>query len=168
MTTSTETKRRPKLAFLWPWGLIGLLFAGAASNIVMVIIAVTDPSFAVEHNYYQKALDWDKTMAQRKQNDDLGWKVKVAMKKDAKADAPRPTLQLVDQKGKVLQGAVVLVTMFHSARASKRFKQALQLAPNKREYLGRPMPMKQGLWVFEVRVVKDGKRFTAKHSLWVG
>ena len=48
----------------WPVVIVSLLVGGAAANIGFMIVANRDPTFAVEPDYYRKAVDWDRTMAQ--------------------------------------------------------------------------------------------------------
>ena len=54
---------------------MALLVAWAGANIAFVVITSRDASFAVEPNYYAKALAWDQTMAQQARNEALGWSV---------------------------------------------------------------------------------------------
>ncbi|MEL6544011.1 MAG: FixH family protein [Myxococcota bacterium] len=57
----------------WPWLLAGLLLSGVAMNIAMVLRASNDPSFAVEEDYYQKAVNWDEYREQLRKSEALGW-----------------------------------------------------------------------------------------------
>ena len=62
---------------VWPFLLGGMLALGVGMNLAMVVVATQDPSFAVEPDYYQKALAWDGTMAQEGANRDLGWQLEA-------------------------------------------------------------------------------------------
>ena len=48
----------------WPVFLVGLLVAGVGVNLVLLVAATGDPSFAVERDYYRKGMEWDRTLAQ--------------------------------------------------------------------------------------------------------
>jgi len=61
----------------WPVGLAALLVVSAGANIALIVITSRDASFAVEPNYYAKALAWDETMAQQARNEALGGSVTV-------------------------------------------------------------------------------------------
>ena len=63
----------------WPVAIVGLLVGGAAANIGLMIVANRDATFAVEPDYYRKAVDWDRTMAQEARNVELGWRVSAQL-----------------------------------------------------------------------------------------
>ena len=48
--------------------IVALLVGGAGANVGLMLVATSDASFAVEPDYYQKALAWDETMAQAARN----------------------------------------------------------------------------------------------------
>lgn len=157
----------------WPYFLIFLLVAGASSNIFMVVLAVNDPSFAVEKDYYKKALNWDKEMDQQRQNKALGWKVKVSVKTTA---APKGTgtnetmlltLRVLDRKAHPVTGASVVVDAYHGARASTRTRQIARPLDKAGYLVAMPLSRK-GLWEFDISVRKAGKRFTTKARHVIG
>ncbi|MCB9654662.1 MAG: FixH family protein [Deltaproteobacteria bacterium] len=90
------------------------------ANFFLILKATTDPSFAVETDYYQKALDWDAQQEARLKSDALGWSAKV----DASRD--KLVLELSDRGGEPIADAHVRVEAFHSARASQRVRAELQ------------------------------------------
>ena len=49
----------------WPIGIAMILAIGVVVNLYMMRIAAGDPSFAVESDYYRKAVEHDDVMAQR-------------------------------------------------------------------------------------------------------
>ena len=63
----------------WPVAIVGLLVGGAAANIGFMIVANRDATFAVEPDYYRKAVDWDRAMAQEARNVELGWRADGAV-----------------------------------------------------------------------------------------
>ena len=55
-----------KLApILWPLGVVGMLGVSLSVCAFTVVAATSDKSFAVEDDYYAKAVAWDDTAAQR-------------------------------------------------------------------------------------------------------
>ena len=73
MTSAPSTKPGRR----WPWILAGALTVQAAGIITMVTIASSDPSFAVEPDYYQRAVAWDSYAAQREASRALAWRAEV-------------------------------------------------------------------------------------------
>lgn len=80
-----------------------------------------DPTFAVEANYYEKGLDWDKEMAQRRVNEQLGWRVSVKAS-EASGNERVVRIAVTDRDGAPIAGAQVAVETFANARASRRFE----------------------------------------------
>ena len=48
----------------WPIGVATILASTVVANIIVMQIANDDPSFAVEPDYYRKAVNFDATMAE--------------------------------------------------------------------------------------------------------
>ncbi|MBK8014972.1 MAG: FixH family protein [Deltaproteobacteria bacterium] len=90
------------------------------ANFFLILKATTDPSFSVETDYYQKALDWDALQAARRRSEALGWTAKVD------ASREKLVLELSDRLGAPIADAHVQVEAFHSARADQRVRAALQ------------------------------------------
>lgn len=63
----------------WPIGITVLLLATVASNIGVMMLVHDDPSFAIEPDYYRKAVAWDSTQAVARASDALGWSVQSAV-----------------------------------------------------------------------------------------
>ena len=80
----------------WPVAIVGLLVSGAAANIGFMIVANRDATFAVEPDYYRKAVDWDHTMAQEARNAELGWRVTAQLEP---ADGGHPAVGKADRLG---------------------------------------------------------------------
>ncbi len=57
----------------WPIGVATILVLVVAANVWVAIIANRDPSFAIEPDYYAKAVAWDSSMAQARHNATLNW-----------------------------------------------------------------------------------------------
>ena len=55
----------------------------------MVYVATSDGSFAVEPDYYQKALHWDDARSAAAENAGLGWTVELDGRRQASAAGDR-------------------------------------------------------------------------------
>ena len=146
-------------AWLWPAGLVALLVGSAAANIAFMLVATGDPSFAVERNYYQKALSWDETMAQAQRNVALGWTVAAGL---SPAEGGRGQMRLsanvTDRDGTALDGATLSVEAFHNARAGQ-VREAV-LAPVGDGYTSLLEGGRPGLWELRFRVTRGKAVFT--------
>ena len=76
--------------WFWPAVIVGLLLSGAAANIGFMIVANRDQSFAVEPDYYRKAVDWDRRMAQETRNAELGWGATASLEPRPGGHARKP------------------------------------------------------------------------------
>lgn len=136
----------------FPFMLLGLLLVSVGANVYLIIRATNDPSFAVEPEYYEKAVEWDRIQAERAASDRLGW----AMDVDAGRDALR--IELRDALGRPVEGAEVEVIAFHNARAADRIR--AHLLPRGRgvyeleRAFGRP-----GIWEYRFAATLEDKKF---------
>ncbi|HXS19354.1 MAG TPA: FixH family protein, partial [Polyangiaceae bacterium] len=64
-------------ALFWMFVPVGLLVVSATGWLSMVSIAVRDPGFSVERDYYKKASNFDQELDQRAHNAALGWRARV-------------------------------------------------------------------------------------------
>jgi len=143
----------------WPVGLAALLVVSAAANIALVVITSRDASFAVEPDYYAKALAWDETMAQRARNEALGWALGLGVEPTGERGRMTVTARLTDSAGAPLLGAHVAIEARHNARASRVLTAVLE--PWDVGY-GAAMPLaRPGYWEFRVRVTRGPDVFTA-------
>ena len=148
----------------WPVAIVALLVGSAGANIGFMIVANRDASFAVEPDYYRKAVEWDRAMAQEARNTELGWTVSARFEP---ADAGRARLVTLvrDRAGAALTGATVLVEAFPSARAREITSVALEPARGAGVYTGILPSARPGLWELRARVTRDGEVFTRTLSL---
>ncbi len=150
-----------KKGWQWPWIVAGALACGVIGNLAMMVVASRNASFAVEPDYYQKALHWDEKRLQDRTNENLGWDVALAF---AKPDPLRPELELsvvlTDGSGAPLEGATLAVTAFPIARASELLEARLEGGEAGRYTVLLPI-RRAGLWEYRFVVDHDGQRFTA-------
>jgi len=150
----------------WPWIIVGILVAGIVPNLVLVAVALNDPSFAVVDDYYEKARHWDEEMARRRASRALGWHVEFAVDPvEGRPGFRRVHATVRDRDGRPLQGCRIELETFHNARAAYRQKASL-------EWDGRThaatLPMRRaGIWVFRFDVTRKGEQFseTARREL---
>ncbi len=110
--------KRPRL---WPGLIFALLAANAAIVGITLFFVHSDKSFAVEPEYYQKALHWDAAAKEQARSRDLGWRLEVDP--GAVGAAGRHVrVTIRDRQGKPIEGATVKVTAFSALRAADRFE----------------------------------------------
>jgi nitrogen fixation protein FixH len=148
----------------WPVAVGAILGTCVAANIWLIRLASTDPSFAIEEDYYQRALHWDDELAQRRQNDALGWQLAPTLSAVSADSGAELRLTLRDAAGKPLEGAAVTVRALHNARAGEPLD--AELAPRGTADFAARLPMRRpGLWELRFEVRRGTDRFTARQRV---
>jgi nitrogen fixation protein FixH len=105
---------------LWP----GLIFVFLGANVCVVGITVYAANRAdggaTEPDYYRKAINWDKSAAERDQSAALGWKATISTSLNA------ATLTLTDREGAPVEGAKVQAEFFAVLDSGSRVTTELQ------------------------------------------
>lgn len=112
---------------LWIGFVVVLLAVPVTTNIILLRVAGSDPSVAVEPDYYRKAENWDARQAAEARSAKLGWSVATISRLDASADAGSPldvTIHLVDAGGAPIAGAEMSLEAFAVARSADRQRAA--------------------------------------------
>jgi len=143
----------------WPVGLAVLLVVSAGANIALVVVTSRDASFAVEPDYYAKALAWDETMAQQARNEALGWSIGLRVEPAGERGRMTVAVGLSDGAGAPLPGARIAIEALHNARASRVLTAVLE--PRGLGYAAMMPLARPGLWEFRVRVTRGPDIFTA-------
>jgi len=142
----------------WPIAITGILATTVGANIWMITIANADPSFAIEKDYYRKALAWDTTLAQAERNAKLGWRLTATMAPTADGGTVIAA-RLTDSLGVALTGATMRVTALPIARATEAHE--MLVAPAGRgEYSARLGPTRGGQWELRFDATIGTERFT--------
>ena len=130
------------------------------SSLVVVYVATSDPSYAVEDDYYQKAVAWDEKRAQDRLNQDLGWLLDFNVTPPEKpGDQPALELTLHDADGDPLAGATVTVEAFHNTRGDDIVRDAL--ADTGDAVYTASLPMRRnGRWELRFTVDRGAEHFT--------
>ncbi len=145
----------------WMLVPLGLLVVSVSGWLYMVAIAVDDPGFAVESDYYKKASNYDDVMAQASENSRLGWNAEVLGFSWLPNGDGRLTMRVTDVEEQTLKSLVASADAFPVARSNRvQSLQFEQQAPGIFNALVvRP---RVGLW--EVRVTLEngaGEKATA-------
>lgn len=148
-----------KGAWRWPAAVVGLIGGNMLLVAVTVYFAVSDPSAAVESDYYQKAVEWDDQARQRAESDRLGWTMTVTRRA-----GDRVEFALRDRDGGPVTGAVLGGLAFAEARASNRLAVAASEAEPGR-YIASVEFNRGGLWRFDVEARRGVERFIASAQI---
>ena len=136
--------------WIWPTIVIALLFSQLAICLVTVYFAISDPSFAVEPNYYARAQNWDRTKATVQMSRALGWESTLDISSTPNVVGERiVTLKIKDRHGENIENATVFMTAFHHARPGEASQIGMQ--PTSSGKFTAMIPMrKDGLWEFQI------------------
>ncbi|RMH00918.1 MAG: hypothetical protein D6702_12710 [Planctomycetota bacterium] len=148
-----------------PWMLVpvGLLLLSLGIGAVTLVLALSDPGFAVEKDYYRKGLEWDRELAQERRNRELGWRAEIEAGVDPAAATVPFLVRLVDAGGGPVVGAAVEVEAFHLARSAEPFRTPLEeVSPGR--YRGTLPLRRAGKWEFRLRAVRGEEVFTDRQQ----
>lgn len=169
--TAQASGRRPSRGLAWPIGLAVILAISVGANMFVFHLASDDPSFAVEPDYYRKAVQWDDELAQRRRNAELGWRaaatLAAAREGAAGGDATELRVRLTDSAGAPLDGAAVSVEALAIDRASQvaTFTLAAASDPAGGVYSAMLPAARAGRWELRLVATRGGERFTAVERL---
>lgn len=149
----------------WPLAIASVLLLGAGFNFAIMYVAQRDPAFAIEPDYYGRAVRWDDEMAQERTNQRLNWMAVGSLTLGSSADETgRLVVQLRDSAGAALTGARVEAETMHNARAGQRVTIALaEVAPG--TYAAGLDARRPGEWEVRLVVERAGERFTQRLRL---
>jgi hypothetical protein len=147
---------------LWPWIIGGALALHVVGSMVMVYIATSNDSYAVEPDYYAKALAWDERRAQEQVNLALGWTLDFVVEPAPAGTDPTLRVDLSDASGRPVAGAAVAVEAFSNRRRDDIV--TASLAPSDSVYSA-ALPMRgSGRWEFRFTVTRDEDVFTYRET----
>jgi nitrogen fixation protein FixH len=143
----------------WPVGVVLTLATVVAANIGLIVVARGDPSFAIEPDYYARAVAWDSTLAQQRRNADLGWSLAPALNPFTRDGDATLRVRLTDASGKDLDGATIEVAAVFNARATD-VRTATLSADGAGGYVTALPVNHAGVWQLRFTVVRGTDRFT--------
>jgi nitrogen fixation protein FixH len=165
---TTSGAWRPKNSRRWPLIIVGLLAVHVTLMLTAAAIATRDRSFAVLPNYYENAVNWDKTRAAMESSRELGWKLQI---NPAAAIDPHGSRQvailLTDAQGQPIPNAKLDLTYYHHAHANEAASVTLSATEPGRFATNLPMRY-DGFWQFKAKVEAGGKTFVTDLSQFVG
>lgn len=144
----------------WPAALGLVLAVTVVANVALLWTSSRDPSYAVEPDYYRRAVEWDSTVARRARSAALGWKADVALEAP---EAGGSTLRLVltTKDGAPLDSAAVRAEASHNARGAELFEVTLA-AVGPGLYAGRIPSARRGLWRVDLRATRGHDLFVER------
>lgn len=108
-------------AHFWPGFVLFIAALSLAGTGALIYWALSDPSFAVEPDYYAQGLDWDRTARQRVINEQLGWRIEV------QPDTPGMLIvRVIDRDDRPINEASVECELFPNIHAADRRTLILQ------------------------------------------
>ena len=135
--------------------ILSLLMIGGL--VTMATIASRDPGFAVEKDYYKKAVGYDATEAQARENARLGWRIECTLER--RGTELEVAAVVKDRDGARIDGATVDVEAFANARASNIAE--ARLAPDANSTYSARVPLRdRGLFELRFVVQARGSRYT--------
>lgn len=147
-----------KPGMMWPFVIAGALALHVVGSLVMVYFATSNPSYAVEPDYYRKALAWDEKRAQDRYNSELGWRFEFTVEPVAAGQDPILRVELTTTDGQAVSDANVAVEAFANARRDDILTATLSATETGYETT---MPMRRnGLWEFRFTVTRGDELFT--------
>jgi len=173
---TTPTSKRAALfasGTLWAWGPGVVLAALLGTQLTVLHFVLDDPSFALEPDYYRKAVAWDSQRELARQSQALGWHAEITAQPGSPAQpgSVPPGLelrvQLRDARQRPLAGAAVQVQAFANARAARVLAAALrETAPG--TYTAEIPSSELGLWEFRLAATRGADRFAEvlRQSVW--
>jgi nitrogen fixation protein FixH len=142
----------------WIIGVVGILSAFVIANLLLMRLANDDPSFAIEPDYYRKAVAFDSTMAQERRSAALGWTASSLIAPGAGASGPVVTVTLADARQQPVVGAAVTITARFNARANNVLSATLREdAPG--TYRAPLAVQHAGQWEVRIDAVRGTERF---------
>jgi len=142
----------------WPWFVVLLLVGTAGAQGIMLYAATHDRAFAIEPDYYRKAVAWDSAMSRARDNATLAWTARAEFARTATGGAAlRITLR--DSLGAAVRGASIRVVALHNLEAARPTSASLTETADG-VYVTALPGARSGLWELRLDAHAAGQRFT--------
>jgi nitrogen fixation protein FixH len=151
-------KLRVNEAQRWPAIVVAVLVGQIVFGLWMARLAGSDPHFAIEPDYYTRAVQWDQTMAQARRNQRLGWHATATLSRNGVHDAVLH-VALTDSLGARVHVDSAQCSALPVAHANR--VATLTLQSDTAGYRADIAGGATGLWDISVRAVRNGDTFTA-------
>ncbi len=150
---------------IWPTLVIAALGGNLILGAVMVRVAAGDRHFAVEPDYYSKAVGWDSTMAQADRNRALGWQAVPSLGAVSVGVADTVAIMLRTATGVAVSGATVTIEAMPVAYATEVVRAELAPGHEPGRYAAVVPMSRAGLWEVRLRAVRGADHFTTNLRL---
>lgn len=147
-----------KRAWGWPVGITALLTVFVGGNLFMMHVAGSDPAFAVEPDYYRKAVAFDSTMEVERRSLALGWHARARI--ETAGAGHTVIVSLSDANAQPVTGAAVVVQARFNARANDIVTDTLT-ETSAGEYSAPLQAGHAGEWEIRTDVRRGAERFIA-------
>jgi nitrogen fixation protein FixH len=154
-----------KRAWTWPVVVVVILALTVGGNIWVAVIASADPSFAIEPDYYKRAVGFDLEQARARRSDRLGWTVAITASTTSSAGTT-VTAVLVDSVGTPVTDANVRVQLRRVARSQSSIP--ADLVFDGASYRAVVPVQVGGLWDVALEARRGPSRFAAQRRLDLG
>lgn len=142
----------------WPVFIVGLLGLNVLVVTITVIAASSDPSVAVEPDYYQKALAWDDDRDQRRDPGEDGIDVSIQLLPNPDRLTEGQVVVSLAQAGGPIEHAQIEAEVFHFARSGER--QSVRLVEQGPGVYAAPAALRrEGNWEIRLRVQTQGRGY---------
>ncbi|OIQ96609.1 FixH [mine drainage metagenome] len=167
MSAMTST-RRP--GWWYPFIFVGVFLVVLAINLIMAYSAVHTFSGLQTEDAYEKGLEFNKILAQRRAQAELGWKVEAVLLPHDAANTERHdadlTVSYADRAGHPVAGLTVTARMVRPARSGHDLSVSLvEREPGKYVALV-PLPL-PGQWDMTVRADRGDVRYKLEQRVLV-
>ncbi len=142
----------------WIYVCIGLLTVNAGVMAILIVASARSAPTVVPH-YYERAVDWDRTMAEERAMERLGWKVELSL---AQAGA---TVTLHTASGQPLDGATVSLSGFPRAHPALRLQLEQVTGGDGRAQLAAPQPLLAGWYELDLTVTRGPVRISLHRAV---
>jgi nitrogen fixation protein FixH len=151
----------------WPGVVIALLTMSVIAIAITAMFALSDPSFAVVPDYYNKALKWDEDLARQHQSDSLGWTNTIEYGElDSDSGMRQLIVTLADAAGNPITNANLSATVFHPSRSNDIQTVSFEAAEPGR-YIGAFQPTRIGFWEIKLRATHSEGVFIDHQLRWL-
>lgn len=150
---------------IWPTLVAAALFGNVALGFFLLRVAKGDEHFAVEPDYYRKAVAWDSTMAQATRNTALGWQLTPRLSAVQPGQEATLVLDVRDAAGLAVAGAVITIEAMPVAYATEVLRAAMLPNGAAGRYRAALAMSRTGLWELRITVVRGTERFTSNLRL---
>jgi nitrogen fixation protein FixH len=143
---------------IWPTIVVVVLGGYLVFGIVAARVASHDPNFAIEPDYYRKAVAWDSTLAQDRRSVALGWHLTPTLGPIGDGTAALLAFEFRDSGGALVTEAHVSVEARQVAHADVVVRATLAVRDDGAYAAHLPLA-RAGLWEFRVVATHGADRF---------